>query len=81
MQPPADMVRMWLQGTTTCGISLPTFAVRTCLSVRVEVGYGLARDHVNSRPADVLVQGWDKGKPAAFDVVSCRFTPYTSNLE
>ena len=38
------------------------------LSVRVEVGNGLARDHVNSRPADVLVQGWDRGKPAAFDV-------------
>ena len=32
------------------------------------MGYGLSRDHVNSRPADVLVQGWDRGKPAAFDV-------------
>ena len=44
------------------------FAVVTHLSVTVEVGYGLARDHVNSRPADVLVQGWDRGKPAAFDI-------------
>ena len=26
MQPPADMVVMWLQGTITCGISLLTFA-------------------------------------------------------
>ena len=31
-------------------------------------GYGLGPDHVNSRPADVLVQGWDRGKPAAFYV-------------
>ena len=29
--------------------------------MKVEVGYGLARDHVNSDPADVLVQGWDRG--------------------
>ena len=44
------------------------FCRRAHLSVRVEVGYGLARDHINSRPADILVQGWDRGKPAAFDV-------------
>ena len=50
------------------------------LSVRVEVGYGLALDHVNSRPADVLVQGWDRGKPAAFDVtVASPLTPVTLN--
>ena len=57
------------------------FCRRAHLSVRVEVGYGLARDHVNSRPANVLVQGWDRGKPAAFDVTGryCCFTPYTSN--
>ena len=36
--------------------------------MRVDVGYGLARDHVNSRPADFLIHGWDKGKPAAVDV-------------
>ena len=30
------------------------------------MGHGLPMDHVNSRPADVLVQGWDRGKPAAF---------------
>ena len=48
--------------------------------MRVEVGYGLARDHVNSRPADVLVQGWDRGKPAAFDVtVASPLTPVTLN--
>eukprot|EP00731_Ephydatia_muelleri_P019426 Em0012g251a len=50
------------------------------LSVRVEVGYGLARVHVNSRPADVLVQGWDRGKPATFDVtVASPLTPVTLN--
>ena len=38
------------------------------LSVKVEVGYGLGIGHVNSRLADVLVQGWDRVKPAAFDV-------------
>ena len=45
------------------------FCHRAHLSVRVsEVGYGLSRDHINTRPANVLVQGWDRGKPAAFDI-------------
>ena len=35
------------------------------LSVQVEVGNNLALD--NSRPANVLVDNWDRGKPAAFD--------------
>ena len=44
------------------------------------MGYGLTSDHVNSRPADVLVQGWDRGKPAAFDVtVASPLTPVTLN--
>ena len=34
-------------------------------AVKAEVGYGLGRDNVNSRPADVLVQGLDRGKPTA----------------
>eukprot|EP00731_Ephydatia_muelleri_P031244 Em0022g758a len=56
------------------------FCRRAHLSVRIEVGYGLARDHVNSRPADVLVQGWDRGKPAAFDVTfASPLTPVTLN--
>eukprot|EP00731_Ephydatia_muelleri_P021341 Em0013g1068a len=56
------------------------FCRRAHLSVRVEVGYGLARDQVNSRPADVLVQGWDTGKPAAFDItVASPLTPVTLN--
>ena len=40
------------------------------------MGYGLARDHINSRPSDILVQGWDRGKPEAFDVtVTSLLTP------
>ena len=34
----------------------------------IEKGHGLTRDHSHSRPADVLIAGWDRGKPAAFDV-------------
>ena len=57
------------------------FCRRAHLSVRVKVGYGLARDHVNSPPADVLVQGWNRGKPAAFDVtVASPITPVTLNM-
>ena len=53
---------------------------RAHLSVKVEVGYGLSREHFNSRPADVLVQSWDRGKPAAFDVtVASPLTPATLN--
>ena len=44
------------------------FGCCTHLLVKVEVGYGLSTGHVHSRPADVLVLGWDQGKPAAFDV-------------
>ncbi|KAL5483977.1 hypothetical protein EMCRGX_G020399 [Ephydatia muelleri] len=56
------------------------FCRRAHLSVQVEVGYGLARDHINSHPADILVQGWDRGKPAAFDVtVTSPLTPVSLN--
>ncbi|KAL5518192.1 hypothetical protein EMCRGX_G003880 [Ephydatia muelleri] len=69
------MVGMWLQATITCRISLPTFAIGP-----IFLWYGLARDHVNSRPADVLVQGWDGGKPAAYDItVASLLTPVTLN--
>ena len=53
---------------------------RAHLSVKVEAGYGLSRDHINSRPADILVQSWDRGKPAAFDVtVASPLTPAVLN--
>ena len=38
------------------------------LSVRVEVGRGFLGSHNYARPADVLVDGWDRAKPAAFNV-------------
>ncbi|KAL5500176.1 hypothetical protein EMCRGX_G011690 [Ephydatia muelleri] len=60
--------------------NIANFCRRAHLSVRVEVGYGLARDHMNSRPADILVQGWNRGKPAAFDVtVTSPLTPVSLN--
>ena len=34
--------------------------------------------HINTRPADMFVQGWDGGKPAAFDItVTSPLTPAT----
>ena len=32
------------------------------------MGSGLTPDHNHSRHADVLVEGWERGKPAAFDI-------------
>ena len=50
------------------------------LSVRVEVGRGLLGSHTYARPAHVLVDGWDRAKPAAFDVtVTSPLTPVTLN--
>ena len=44
------------------------------LSVRLEKGNGLTRDLDHTRPADILIAGWDRGKPAALDI------PITSPL-
>ena len=38
------------------------------LSVKVEAGNNLTPDHSHTRPADVLVQNWSSGRPAAFDI-------------
>ena len=35
------------------------------LSVSVETCHGLTRDLDHTRPADILISGWDKGKPLA----------------
>ncbi|KAL5484658.1 hypothetical protein EMCRGX_G021194 [Ephydatia muelleri] len=46
------------------------------LSVRVEVGHGMRRDINHSCPADVLVEGWERGQPAALDItVTSPLTP------
>ena len=53
---------------------------RAHLSVRVEAGRGLLGSHNYSRPADVLVDGWDRAKPAACDVtITSPLTPVTLN--
>ena len=44
------------------------FCQRAHLSVSIEKGHGLTRDHSYSRLADVLTAGWDRYKAAAFDV-------------
>ena len=59
-------------------IILIEFCRRVHLSVRVEVGQGLSRVQSNSHPADVLVNAWERAKPAAFDVtVTSPLTPAT----
>eukprot|EP00731_Ephydatia_muelleri_P006506 Em0003g754a len=46
------------------------------LSVRVEAGHGLCRDNNHFRPADILVEGWERGQPAALDTtVTSPLTP------
>ena len=37
-------------------------------SVQVEVGAGLFPDHLQSRPADILLQNWNLGRPVALDI-------------
>ena len=57
---------------------LAGFCRKAHLPVRIEVGYGLGRVNINSRPANILIQGWDRGHPAAFDVtVTSPLTPAT----
>ena len=38
------------------------------LSVRLEKGNGLTRDLDHTCPADILIAGWVRGKPAALDI-------------
>ncbi|KAL5477904.1 hypothetical protein EMCRGX_G024759 [Ephydatia muelleri] len=38
------------------------------LCVRLEKGNGLTRDLDHTRPADILIAGWVRGKPAALDI-------------
>ena len=38
------------------------------LSVKLEKGNGLTRDLDHTRPADILIAGWDRGKTAALDI-------------
>ena len=46
------------------------------LSVKVEAGNNLTPDHSHTRSADVLVQNWSRGRPAAFDI--CVTSPHNT---
>eukprot|EP00731_Ephydatia_muelleri_P005537 Em0002g1713a len=60
---------------------LAGFCRQAHLSVKIEVGYGLSRENINSRPADIYVQSWDRGHLAAFDVtVTSPLTPAILNI-
>eukprot|EP00731_Ephydatia_muelleri_P007605 Em0003g1853a len=55
-------IRWWL------GDEVFDLCRRAHLSVSVERGHGLTRDLAHTRPADILIAGWDRGKPAALDL-------------
>ena len=44
------------------------FLHRAHASVHIEVGAGLFPDHSQSRPADILLQNWNLGRPVALDI-------------
>ena len=68
----ADMEGLLFHGITTFVTPLPTSAAEPTIQCR----HGLSPNHSNSRPADILVQGWERGLPAAFNVtVSSPLTP------
>ena len=51
---------------------------RAHLSVKVEAGSNLSKDHSHTRPADILIPNWSLGKPAAFDLSVT--SPLNSNI-
>ena len=76
----ADMEMMWSLDTTACETSLLICAVVLTFLYGVEVGRCVLGSHNYARPADVLADGWDRAKPAAFDVtVTSPPTPVTLN--
>ncbi|KAL5463725.1 hypothetical protein EMCRGX_G032650 [Ephydatia muelleri] len=75
-------IRWWL-GLDTFGRSMCSFCPDTALdplghhavtcrhggdSESVERGHGLTRDLAQTRPTDILIAGWDRGKPVALDL-------------
>ena len=67
---------------STCHNKLRDTLAETCrrahLSVKVEAGSNLTKDHSHTRPADILVPNWTSGKLAAFDVSLT--SPLNSNV-
>ena len=66
----------------TCHNKLRDTLAETCrrahLSVKVEAGSNLTKDHSHTRPADILVPNWSLGKLAAFDLSVT--SPLNSNV-
>ena len=60
---------------------LADFFRRAHLSVAVEKGHGLTRDHNRQRPADLLVTGWDRGRPAAMDITVTLLSSWGSHAK
>eukprot|EP00731_Ephydatia_muelleri_P005623 Em0002g1799a len=66
----------WWLGMDSSGGSLCSLCPEVALdplghhavSLRIEMGSGLTPDHNHSHPADVLVEGWERGKPEAFGI-------------
>ena len=72
-----DMGVMWSLDTTTCETSSPICAVVPTYLYELKLVEG---SYNYARPADVLVDGWDRAKPAAFDVTfTSPLTPVTLN--
>ena len=73
----ADMEGLLFHGITTFVTPLPTSASEPTFQCNWKWDMGLlSPNHSNSRPADILVQGWERGLPAAFDItVSSPLTP------
>ena len=61
------MEEMWSYVITGC-VTCLQISSGAHLSVAVEKSHGLTRDHNHQRPADLLVTGWDRGRPAAMDI-------------
>ena len=51
---------------------------RVHLSIKVEAGSNLSKDHSHTCPADILIPNWSLGKPAAFDLSVT--SPLNSNI-
>ena len=66
----------------TCHNKLHNTLTETCrrthLSVKVEAGSNLTKDHSHTCPADILVPNWSWGKPAALDLSVT--SPLNSNV-
>ena len=53
---------------------------RAHLSVGVKKGHDLTRDHSYAHPADVLIAGWDRGRPAALEITGHHHSPLPEQI-